>query len=146
MSADQLKNLAREYFHQAWTVGNVDVIDRLVAPDVIVHGLGPEALTDRELFKTWYSRFRNAFSNVDCPVTHCLVEGDWTTIRVRFTGTHTGPSLGPPPSGKQVTLTALVLARWKDGRVVESFNEFDQLSLLHQINALPRPTSLPLPS
>jgi predicted ester cyclase len=125
-----------DYFHRAYVLGDESVIDEFIAPNVIAHGLAPEPLHGVAAFKEWYRRFRSSFSNITCPVTHAWAEGDWVIVRITFTGTHTGPSLGPPPTGKPVTLSALIAAREKDGKLVEGFNEFNQYALLQQIGAV----------
>jgi predicted ester cyclase len=66
-------------------------------------------------------------------VSHCIAEGDWVSARVVFSAIHSGPGLGPPPSHKPVSLTALVLVRFENGQVIEGYNELNQLSLMQQI-------------
>jgi steroid delta-isomerase-like uncharacterized protein len=134
---DELKTLIREFFRKAYTEGNEQVIDELLAPDVLMHGLGPEPTVGREPFRRWYHAFRGAFTNIHCSVTHVCIEDDLLAVRVLFTGTHSTASLGPPPTGKLVSVTAVVLCRFEQGKVVEAFNEFDHLSLMQQLGAIP---------
>lgn len=136
-SPDELKARAREFFRQAYMLGDESVIDRLMAPDILHHGLGAEPIVGRERFKEWYRSFRGAFSDILCSVTHVCVEEDLLAARVLFTGTHTGTSLGVPPTGRKVSLTALIMCRFQDGQITEGFNEFNQLALLQQIGAAP---------
>ena len=131
-----LKLMIREYFRRAYDEHDATVIDEMIAPDAVNYGLGPEPTRTREAFRKWYEAFRGSFSNVSCKVEHVMVEGEWVTCRIRFTATHTGDHLGPRASGKKVTLTALIMARIVNGKVVEGFNEFNQLSLLQQIGAM----------
>ena len=135
-SSESLKARMRDYFHRAYTLGDASAIDEMIATDVLNHGLAPQPERGREAFKRWYTAFRGAFSNVDCKLTHCFVEGDWVTARVLFIADHTGASLGHPPSGRRITLTALVLCRFQNGQAVEGYNEFDQVSLLKQLGAM----------
>lgn len=136
-SPDELKALAREFFREAYTLGNESVIDKLMAPDILHHGLTREPFVGREKFKEWYRAFRGAFSDIGCSVTHVCVEEDLLAARVLFTGRHTGASLGVPPSGRNVSLSALVLCRFENGVIAEGFNEFDHLSLMRQVGAVP---------
>ena len=136
-SPEHLKTMMRSYFHRAYTLGDASVIDELIASDMLTHGLTPEPLTSRQEFKDWYTRFRSSFSDVTCPVTHAFVEGPWVTCRVLFSGTHTGAALGPPPTNRKVTITALILARVQNGQVVEGYNELNELSLLQQLGVIP---------
>lgn len=134
MNTADLLHLNRQYFHQAWELGDASVIDRFVSPNVIAHGLG-QPLQGLAAFKSWYHSFRSAFSNISCPVTHCLRDGDLTTARILFSGTHTGPSLGPKPTYKPVSFSALCLCRWDNNLIIEGFNELNHLSLMQQLGA-----------
>jgi predicted ester cyclase len=136
MNTADLIALNREYFHDVWELGNAAAIDRFVNPNVVVHGLS-EPMQGIAAFKAWYHNFRSAFSNIAVAVSHCTRDGDFTTARILFSGTHTGPSLGPKPSYKPVTFSALCLCRWHNDQIVEAFNEFNHLSLLQQIGAVP---------
>jgi len=138
-SPDQLKTMMRNYFDRAYTLGDASVIDEIIAPNMVTHGLSPQPLTTRAAFKEWYTRFRSSFSDVTCTVTHALVEGNWITSRVLFTGTHTGPGLGLPPTNRKVAISALILARFDNGQAVEGYNELNELSLLQQLGAAPAP-------
>ena len=134
-NTSDLKALMTEYFRRAYDDGDATVIDELIAPNMICHGLSPEPTHARQEFLNWYKPFRAAFSNVSCKITNSIIEGDWICCRLHFTGTHTGDHLGPPASHKKVNLYALVLIRWQNGQAVEGFNEFNQHALLQQIGA-----------
>lgn len=135
MNTIDLKSATVDYFHQAWHLGNEAALDKYLHPDTTAHGVGAPT-RGLPAFRDWYRSFRNAFSNISCTTSHCLREGDLTAIRITFTGTHTGHSLGAPPSNNAVTLPALCLGRWQDNQIIECFNEFNHHALLTQINAL----------
>jgi predicted ester cyclase len=58
-------------------------------------------------------------------------------VRILIEGTHTGGSLGIPPTGKRIRLAGIVLVRISNGQLVEGWNSWDQLGMLRQIGALP---------
>ena len=131
-----LKGMMKDYFRRAYDENDPTVIDEMIAPNMVSHGLTPEPTRTREEFKAWYTPFRASFSEVTCRVEHAMVEGEWVCCRLRFTGKHTGEHLGPKPSGKRVNLTALVLVRFVEGKAVEAFQEFNHLALMQQIGAM----------
>ena len=55
------------------------------------------------------------------------------------TGTHQGELMGIAATGKQATVTGLELHRFENGRVAESWINWDTLGLLQQIGAIPAP-------
>jgi predicted ester cyclase len=135
MNGTDLKAVMKEYFRRAYDENDPSVIDELIAPNMVSHGLTPEPTRTREEFKRWYTPFRAAFSEVTCRVEHAIVEGDWICCRLRFSGRHTGDHLGPKASGKRVNLTALIEVRIVDGKAVEAYQEFNHLALMQQIGA-----------
>ena len=50
-------------------------------------------------------------------------------------GTHRGPLMGVPGSGKPMTWTATVVSRFAHGKIAEEWVEFDLLSFLQQLGA-----------
>jgi predicted ester cyclase len=133
MKPDEIRSLCTRYFREVWDKGNEAVLDEMLAPDLVNHMLSEGPLLGREAFREWYRPFRQAFSEVSCPVTHCFVEGEWSAIRVAFSGKHVAELNGVAPTGKTVKFSALILCRWVNGRVVEAYNEFDRHTLNTQL-------------
>ena len=53
--------------------------------------------------------------------------------------TNTGPVMGMPPTGKLVHVTGVNVARFVEGKIAESWFNFDMLTLLQQLGAIPTP-------
>jgi predicted ester cyclase len=73
-----------------------------------------------------------------------LADGDRVAIRETMGGTHRGEwkdsPVGPlAPTGKQVTVTANVMYRIANNRIVQDVGEVDILGLLQQLGAIPAP-------
>jgi predicted ester cyclase len=47
--------------------------------------------------------------------------------------THTGDHLGVPASHKKVEISGITIARIDDGKIVEGWDNWDQLALMQQI-------------
>ncbi len=50
-----------------------------------------------------------------------------------------GELMGTPPSGNRVELTGITIERIMGGKIVETWNNFDQLGMVRQIGAIPEP-------
>jgi steroid delta-isomerase-like uncharacterized protein len=130
--------LSRRWFEEVWNKQRVEVVDELLTPDVIIHGLGEEGdLVGAHHFKTFHQKFTSAFPDLKITVHDVLFEGDQTVVRLTFCGTHRGDGLGIPPTGRAVSVTALIWARWRDGRMIEGWNEFDAAGMMKQLSAPP---------
>lgn len=69
-----------------------------------------------------------------------MAEGDRMVGRFTVRGTHTGTLFGVPATGKQATVSAIIIAGFDEsGKWVEDWANFDQLGLLTQLGALPTP-------
>ena len=51
--------------------------------------------------------------------------------------TQTGPFLGIAATGRKATVTGMSIQRIVDGKIVEGWDNWDQLGLLVQIGAVP---------
>ena len=52
-------------------------------------------------------------------------------------GTHRGDLMGIPPTGKQVTLSAMNIFRVANGKFVEQWVNSDDLDLMQQLGVIP---------
>ena len=92
---------------------------------------------DRDGFKQFVAMYRVAFPDVHITIEDILAEGDRVMTRWSATGTHKGELLGIAPTEKKVTVTGMSENRISGGKVVEQWNEFDDLGMLQQIGAMP---------
>jgi predicted ester cyclase len=64
-----------------------------------------------------------------------IVAGDVVAVRWTVTGTHRGQLPGLPPTGKSISLTGMSIARLRDGKFVESWNNWDALGMMQQLTS-----------
>lgn len=92
---------------------------------------------DREGFKQFIKMVRDAFPDFHDTVEDLIAENDKVVLRVTCTGTHKGEFMGVPPTGKQVTVSAIAIYRFAGGKAVEHWNVTDRLSLMQQLGVIP---------
>lgn len=118
--------------------GDLAVVDELVAEEFVNHNpIVPDAPPGPEGFKLNVSTIRTAFPDIEFPTEDLIAEGDRVVIRAVGRGTHEGELLGIPPTGREVTLPAIVIFRIEDGQIVERWAQTDTLGMLRQLGALP---------
>ncbi len=139
--AEGYKALAHRFHMDIFQEGNLDAADEILSPDFVYHGsLGPgEDQRGPEPTKQVASGVIAAFP--DRRITHedTLAEGDKVLIRWSLTGTQEGELMGIPPTGRQVTLTGFDLFRIEGGKIVEMWQEADQLGMMQQLGVVPEP-------
>ncbi|MDQ3908838.1 MAG: ester cyclase, partial [Thermoproteota archaeon] len=66
-----------------------------------------------------------------------VAEGDRVAVSINLTGTHKGEFQGIPPTGKQISFTAMDILTIIDGKVTEEWATADMMGLMQQIGAIP---------
>lgn len=137
--AGKYKTIVHEWFEEVWNQGKAETIDRLLATDAIVHGIvgtNGEVVKGPRGFKEFHHSFLNAFPDIKVEVVDTLVAGDKLAARCLVRGTHTGEGLGFKPTGRSAEFGGMCMARVKNGKIVEAWNNFDFLSLHQQLDSL----------
>ncbi len=66
-----------------------------------------------------------------------VAEDDVVVVHFSYRGTHEGEYQGIEPTGNVVEGTAVMIDRFKDGKIVERTEEFDTLSWFQQLGVDP---------
>jgi steroid delta-isomerase-like uncharacterized protein len=128
-------------FNDAANTGDAGLIaktiDELVAPDALIRTPLPIAATGAELLKEVFARLLRAYPDLHITIEDLVEEGDKVVSRNTVTGTHQGEYMGIPPTGKSVTYNEVIIARFADGRIAETWGLVDVLSQMRQLGAIP---------
>jgi steroid delta-isomerase-like uncharacterized protein len=132
---------SRRLLEETFNDGNLALIDQLVAPDAVNHdpaeSADMRALRGPEVFKRTVQMYRSAFPDVQITVDDVIATGDKVALRWHSEGTHRGELEGLAPTGVRGTVTGISIDQWKDGKVAESWTEWDNLGLARQLGAAP---------
>jgi predicted ester cyclase len=120
---------------EGWNRGNLAAIDELFAPDFIEHQAG--IASGREGVKGSILALRSAFAGLNLQVEDAIAEGDKVWLRLQATGTHEGPFMGVPATGRPIDITVIDIARIVDGRLVEHWGVADRLRVVEQLGLTP---------
>ena len=77
-----------------------------------------------------------AFPDLRWTPQQMIAEDDRVLSCSVWTGTHRGPFLGIPPTGRQVSVEAWTLDRFRDGKMTQSRIIMDVAGLLVQLGVL----------
>jgi C-1 hydroxylase len=133
MTIEENKALALRFL-EAFNTGNVAAIDELVSPNYVQHS--PGVPPSREALITFFKMFVTAFPDGHFHLEDMVAEGDKVLLRWTCSGTHQGPWMGIPATGKQVSFIGMDLWRFADGKVVEAWFLADNLSIMQQLGLL----------
>ena len=117
------------WIEQAINRGNLEVIDSLAHPDYTYRN-PTEELRGTDAIKGLFRAYRAAFPDFHVQVNQRLAEGDRMSQAVTVTGTHQGEFMGIAATGRKVEVHAMVMTRFKDGKIAEEWEVLDQLGVM----------------
>ncbi len=136
MSTEDNKALVRRLFEEVWNQGKMARIAEFYSPAHVEHSpSGP--VHGQEGYKQYVMMYRTAFPDAHYTVEDQIADQDKVVTRWTARGTHQGPLMGIPPTGKQGTVTGIGIARFEGGKIVEAWTEFDALGMLQQLGVVP---------
>ncbi|MDX6438862.1 MAG: hypothetical protein QOF45_1445 [Gaiellaceae bacterium] len=138
MSAESNKALSRRLLDEAFNAGNMAVVDELVTADFVNHdSAAPEPLIGPDAAKASIEGYRTAFPDLRLTIEDQIADDDRVATRWSARGTHGGELMGMPATGKQATVTGITIDRIVNGRIAESWTNWDTLGMLQQLGVVP---------
>ena len=134
---EQNKQLIRHFTDEVLNGANFDATAKYFAADMVEQvpfpGQGPgiEGLNDV------LRGMKAAFPDIHWTIEEQIAEADKVATRFVWTGTHQGPFLGVPATGKKVSVWGVVIDRIRDGKVFDTRIIMDVLGLMAQFGVFP---------
>jgi steroid delta-isomerase-like uncharacterized protein len=127
--------LMRRWFKEVWNEGRVQTIYDLMAENVVAVGQdqpGVEIHGPLD-FVALFERLHGAFPDIKVTVEDTFGADDKVVVRWSAKMTHTGDHLGIPATNKPVRITGITIARIEKGKIVQGWDNWDQLALMQQL-------------
>ena len=135
-------DIARQFI-QAWNADRRSLVDEWAAPTLTVdYPHFPEPLEGPEAFKEMLARTHRFFPDLTIEVHAVVGEGPPVAVRWTYRGTfREGEMFGVAADGQFVATTGMTMYRIEDGRVQEARGVVDNVGLMAQLGAEPRPAN-----
>lgn len=132
------ENVFRRVIEEGFSKGDLAVLDELFAPNHVEHqdGMRPPNI---EGVKAAIAGLHMSFSDLKVTIDEIVSSGDKTWARLTGRGTHLGPFMGRPPTGKSFEITIIDICRFENGKIVEHWGVADRFSQIAQLGLLPQP-------
>jgi len=137
--AEQNKAIIRRMTEEFYNQGNVESAEQFFADTYVHHDPASPQVRDRDGLKAALRAFLAGCPDLHITTDQLLAEGDMVTKRWTYHATHTGDLSGLPPTGKRIMMSGLELFRLADGKIVEAWVAYDNLSLMQQLGVIPTP-------
>jgi predicted ester cyclase len=127
----------RRFYEEVINQRKWATFNEVVGTSYVGHSLPAQLSPDREGLKNFIRAFHAAFPDGHLTIDQMIVEENMIATRLTFRGTQTGEFQGLAPTGKKVTVLALDMARYENGKLIEHWGGPDQQGLLQQLGLLP---------
>ena len=119
------KEFAERWFEEVWNQSRREAIDEMFPEDGVLHDGRTDYRGPAE-FKRFYDALRAQLSDVRVTPLDTISEGNLVCMRWSSTAKHSS-------TGKPLEVTGISILRFKDGRLVEAWQNWDQHGLLQQL-------------
>jgi steroid delta-isomerase-like uncharacterized protein len=127
--------------HDALNSGDADLIaktiDEIFDPDVRIGTPLPVDATGADALKQVWAILLQAYPDLHVTVEDLIEEGDKVAGRNTLTGTHQGEYMGLPATGKSITYNEIIIFRFVNGRIAETWGVVDVFSQMKQLGMIP---------
>jgi steroid delta-isomerase-like uncharacterized protein len=129
--------------HAEISKGNQAIFGEVLSPDYVRHcqAMPPEfqELHGTDQFKAFIADFLTAVPNCNDSILFVMAEDNKVAYVTKMTGTQTGPMGNLPASGKEFSLTNIVIHRIQEGKIKETWVSWDNVAMLSQLGFFPPP-------
>lgn len=129
------KTIFRRFYERAWNLGDLTVIDELLAPNFFNHEVDDTTTSHRELYKQAVVESRTAFPDLDLTIETLIAEGEFVAAHWQLRGTHTGVAWGRAPSGQALRQAGITLVRVVDGHITDFWKHDNAYVFWQQVAA-----------
>lgn len=125
---------------EAFDMGKIEVIEELVAPDIVDHMAPPGMAQGIEGVRQLVQMMQSGLSGQRREILDTIVDRNVVVTRARLTAKHTGDLFGIPATGKDISIENVHIIRYRNGKMVEHWGLMDQVGLMAQLGiAAPTP-------
>jgi hypothetical protein len=137
MSVERNLQLARRWFRELWSEGDLSVADEIISPDydpdwVHIEAKGPAQVKHEVRY------FCSVFPDLKYEIVDISALPDRVWVRYRARGTHKGQAWGFGPTNKTVEFEgATILYTNAEGLIVDRWGAFCFYDILHELGLVP---------
>lgn len=142
VTAADLRALMQRFTAEVLNAHDVGApLDELVAEDYIEQNPLPGQGPGRAGLAGVLAAMFTAFPDLRWTVQDTIAEDDRIMTLGRWAGTHRGPFMGIPATGRTVSVESWTLDRYRDGQLAESRIIMDVAGMLMQLGVMGQPAS-----
>ena len=129
--------VSKRGLEEAFNRGNLAVIDEDTTEDFVNHDpiMGDQ---DQESSKQQIAAYRQAFPDIHITIEDSFAAGDKVVIRWSGQGTFENEFMGLKPTHEVGdTIRGITIDRYEGGKIAESWTQWDTLTFMRNVGAVP---------
>jgi steroid delta-isomerase-like uncharacterized protein len=120
-------------WYDAFDKKHPKLLDRVLSADWVDIPPAPNQPPGPAGAKQILTELRTAFPDLKIAIRDILQDGNKVTVRSEISGTHKQPLMGFPAKNRKMTIQAIDIHEFKDGKIVRTWHTEDWLTGLHQL-------------
>lgn len=137
MSLEENKTLARRLVEEGFCKGGNDILDKILADDVVLRNPFHGDICGLEAVKQVMTASSSIFPDMRNIVNDLIAEGDRVAVRATGSATHKGEWMGLAATNKSLEWEVIAIVRIADGKIVDLWQQWDRLTLFEQLGVSP---------
>lgn len=122
--------LLAAFYKTVWIEGNVQAIRDFYSDEMQAAGLMPGLALTPDGFCVCVEAMHALVTDPEIEIVRTVEAGDWLSALVRV-------SCLSASSGDRIEFSCQIMLRYRNGKIVEAYNNMDTTSLMIQLGALP---------
>jgi steroid delta-isomerase-like uncharacterized protein len=118
--------------YEAWNSGDAEALKEIFSPDYVYYSRPGQEVSFEQMME-WLKPQMEVFPDRVFSVEDILAKGDKVVSRFIFKGTHEGDTESLPATGKKFEIFGIEIFRVENGKIVESWDVHDSLSMWQQL-------------
>jgi steroid delta-isomerase-like uncharacterized protein len=130
-----------------WNVQDIEGILSFYDDDIVWTNVAVEEVYEgKQQVREFLHRLITAFPDLKFDVVQKFASGDEVSERWYIRGTHNGPFMGIPPTGRYCEIAGISMVRMRDGKFLSDWFMIDVMGSLRQMGIMPsmKATQTPL--
>jgi len=136
LAPDAVRALIGRFYNDMWNGWSAATAREILTEDIDFRGSIGQHVCGHDGFLGYMETIRTAFPDFHNRIDDIVVEGERVVARLNYSGTHQGPLLGHPASGKQIEYAGVAMFTLRGEQICKVWVLGDLWSLMRQVGAI----------
>jgi steroid delta-isomerase-like uncharacterized protein len=123
-------------WYEAFNKNDPSMIDRILSPDWVDIPAAPHQPAGPAGAKAILAELTTAFPDCTIEIQDTLRDGNKVIVRSKITGTQKGVFMGFPAKDRVLSIQAIDIHEFENGKIIRTWHTEDWLTGLHQLGIL----------